>query len=269
MPTFPKAGTAWAKSLEDYACTRTLDRAGWAWEFLRRNQHFCADFKNHDDDLNTKITELGSIHCIEMGQRNLVAEKWHLLTFASLDLSACGSHVFWDASSLPQLLYFKSSRALKLGQRNFELNCIAGQKSVLRLQGVEYVVIQRPENSVRLAGTGCSLISGSCDIKFEISGLSEVTPQLDAIKLLARFTREVDDKPSLDVQHYPLLLSYLIALDGHLEGKTYRQIAEVLYGADRVSNIWICQSSFMKDKVRRAVKRGINYMEGEYLTLLY
>jgi Uncharacterized conserved protein (DUF2285)/Family of unknown function (DUF6499) len=269
MPTFPKTGTAWAKCLEDYACTRNLDRAGWAWEFLRRNRQFCDEFKSHGGDLRAKITEHHAIHCIEMGQRNVAAEKWHLLTFASLDLSVCGPHIFWDAASLPQLLYFKSKQAAKIGNGNFDLNCIAGQKSILRLEGTEYVVIQRREKSVRLAGTGCSLISGSCDIKFEIAGLIGVTAQLDAIKMLARFTQEDDENSDTEEKCNPLFLSYLIALDGHLEGKTYRQIAQVIYGEDRVSEVWTSETRFMKDKVRRAVERGIAYMEGEYLTLLH
>lgn len=269
MPTFPNTGTAWAKRLEDYACTRKLDRAGWAWEFLRRNQRFCKDFKNNSNDKNAKIIDHYSISCIEIGQRNVVAEKWHLLTFASLNLSVCCPHIFWDAASLPQLLHFGSDKAGKSQHGNFDLSGISGQKSILRSEGVEYVVIQRAENSVRLAGTGYSLIDGPCDIKFEISGLSGVTPQLDAIKLLARFAREKDEKPSLEEQRNPILLSYLIALDGHLEGKTYRQIAQVIYGEDRVSDTWTSETSFMKDKVRRAVKRGVAYMEGEYLKLLY
>jgi Uncharacterized conserved protein (DUF2285)/Family of unknown function (DUF6499) len=269
MPTFPNTGTAWAKRLEDYAYTCGIDKAGWAWEFLRRNKHFAEDLKQHGANQNVRLIEHDSIHCIEMGQRNVAAEKWHLLTFAFLTPDVCKPHIFWDAASLPQLLYFKSNHVEKNGQGNFDLNCIAGRKSILHLDGVEYVVIQRPENSVRLAGTGCSLISGSCNIKFEITGLWGITPQLDAIKMLGRFAQEREEKSNAENQRNPLLLSYLIALDGHLAGKSYRQIAQVIYGEDRVSEVWTSETRFMKDKVRRAVERGIAYMEGDYLTLLH
>jgi hypothetical protein len=268
MPTFPNTGTAWAKRLEDYVYTRGIERAGWAWEFLRRNKYFVEDLQRHDEHRNAKLSKHGSINYIELGQRNVAAARWHLLTFAFLNLSTCKPHIFWDAASLPQLLYFKSKRAVKIGKGNFDLNCIAGQKSILRLEGVEYVVIQRSENSVRLAGIGCSLISGSCDIKFEITGLCGVEPQLAAIKMLTRFVRENDENSETEEQRNPLLLSYLIALDGHLEGKTYRQIAQVIYGEDRVSQVWTSETRFMKDKIRRAVERGIALMEGEYVTLL-
>jgi Uncharacterized conserved protein (DUF2285)/Family of unknown function (DUF6499) len=265
----PKFGTAWAKSLEDYAYTCDLDKAGWAWEFLRRNERFAEDFRFHNEDRNIKLFKYGSIDYIEMAQRNLVAEKWHLLTFANLDMPACKPHLFWDAASLPKLLHFKSKCATKIGQGNFDLNSIEGQKSILCLEGVEYVVIQRPQNSVRLAGTGCTLTSGSCDIKFEFTGLLAIAPQLMALKMLARFAQENSKICFQKRQSNPLLLSYLIALDGYLEGKTYRQIAQVIYGKDRVSEVWTSETRFMKDKIRRAVDRGISYMEGEYLALLH
>ena len=33
-------GTAWERSLEDYAYAAGLDKPGWAWEFLRRNKDY-------------------------------------------------------------------------------------------------------------------------------------------------------------------------------------------------------------------------------------
>ena len=61
---------------------------------------------------------------------------------------------------------------------------------------------------------------------------------------------------------------YLIALDGHLAGRTYRDIAEVLYGADHVGPYWTDDSRGYKSKVRRAVERGVALMNGAYRELL-
>lgn len=63
-------------------------------------------------------------------------------------------------------------------------------------------------------------------------------------------------------------LTYLIALDGHLEGRTYREIAEVLLGKDRVGTHWTDETRWMKSRVRRAVERGIALMNGGYRDLL-
>ena len=64
------------------------------------------------------------------------------------------------------------------------------------------------------------------------------------------------------------LKAYLIALDGHLAGRTYREIAQVIYGVERVKDVWTSESRFLKDRVRRAVVRGIELMNGGYRDLL-
>jgi hypothetical protein len=64
------------------------------------------------------------------------------------------------------------------------------------------------------------------------------------------------------------LRHYVIALDGHLAGRSYRDIAEVLYGADRIGRYWTDDTRGYKSKVRRAVERGIAMMNGGYRALI-
>ena len=64
------------------------------------------------------------------------------------------------------------------------------------------------------------------------------------------------------------LKAYLIALDGHIAGRSYREIAQVIYGVERVKDVWTSESQFLKDRVRRAVVRGIELMNGGYRDLL-
>ena len=55
-----------------------------------------------------------------------------------------------------------------------------------------------------------------------------------------------------------------IALDGHFAGRIYRDNAEVLYGSEYVNEAWMNGTRHLKDKVRRAVAAGIDYMNGGY-----
>jgi hypothetical protein len=55
--------------------------------------------------------------------------------------------------------------------------------------------------------------------------------------MLARFISNQDETSPIIDQNYEKLLSYLVVLDGHLEGQSYRQIAQVLYGAERVAEL--------------------------------
>lgn len=60
----------------------------------------------------------------------------------------------------------------------------------------------------------------------------------------------------------------LRALDGRLAGASYREIAIVLIGADRVRAGWRDDNSHLKNRIRRAVLRGRILMRGGYRRLL-
>ena len=64
------------------------------------------------------------------------------------------------------------------------------------------------------------------------------------------------------------LLQCLIAFDANSEGKSYRQIAELLYGKDVVRRDWGVGNSYLKSRVIRRVKRGQYYVDGGYRDLL-
>lgn len=56
----------------------------------------------------------------------------------------------------------------------------------------------------------------------------------------------------------------LRALDGSLAGATHREIAEMLIGEERVSADWTDPGEHLRDRIRRAVRRGHLLMNGGY-----
>ena len=60
----------------------------------------------------------------------------------------------------------------------------------------------------------------------------------------------------------------LRALDGSLAGASYKEIAVVLFGADRVRSDWGRDSDHLKNRIRRAVLRGKMLTAGDYRRLL-
>jgi hypothetical protein len=64
------------------------------------------------------------------------------------------------------------------------------------------------------------------------------------------------------------LRSYLIALDGDLHSATYRQIARAIYGPEMILDGWNAKTTSLKDRIRRAVARGHDLMDGGYRNLL-
>jgi hypothetical protein len=65
-----------------------------------------------------------------------------------------------------------------------------------------------------------------------------------------------------------LLRDALIALDGKCLGASYRDIAIIIYGLERVMAEWVGASRWMKDHVCRAYAKGVELRDGGYLDLL-
>jgi hypothetical protein len=64
------------------------------------------------------------------------------------------------------------------------------------------------------------------------------------------------------------LRTVLQALDGWLDGASYRDIAVALFGEARVEADWTDPRRHLRDRVRRAVRRGRALMGGGYRTFL-
>ncbi|WP_225767673.1 DUF2285 domain-containing protein [Inquilinus sp. Marseille-Q2685] len=73
--------------------------------------------------------------------------------------------------------------------------------------------------------------------------------------------------PILPTQRRDRLVASLRALDGRSEGASYREIAEVLFGADRIrEESW--KTSSIRDRTIRLVRSGLALMRGGYRRLL-
>lgn len=66
----------------------------------------------------------------------------------------------------------------------------------------------------------------------------------------------------------PRFIHVLQALDGWRAGATQREIAIALFGARRVDQNWADPRDHLRDRTRRAVRRGRALMAGGYLRLL-
>lgn len=98
------------------------------------------------------------------------------------------------------------------------------------------------------------------------------TTGLDRIEALARFWKILNDRqPISDMrltqQRRRRLRQMLQAVDGHLDGATYRQIANAIYGTSRVAaHPW--KTSTLRDSTIGLVKDGRTLINGGYRRLL-
>jgi hypothetical protein len=98
--------------------------------------------------------------------------------------------------------------------------------------------------------------------------LDELTPH--RAESLLRFWRLLRDKPLRRAEHPPdprRAFSLLRALDGHLDGASYHQIAERLFGKVRIAaDPW--KTSSLRDATIRLVRGGVTLMRGGYRKFL-
>ena len=262
-------GTAWERSLEDYAYATGLDRPGWAWEFLRRHPNYQLDWHSHKPNApKPRLHRSGATYCC-LHQSCNAAEKWGLALFIDLQVTALEVGIHWHSDVMVRevFCFAKPANNNKIPTEN--ISSFNGHTHILSFHGIEHVIIQRGVISARLAVKGRSLLKGDCQLIYQIECLARVNLVHETLTNLRRL-KAVSQSPEPPLGQTELRLrECLVALDGHLAGRSYRDIAEVLYSPNRVKEVWTNETRHLKDKVRRAVAAGIDYMNGGYLKLLH
>ena len=88
------------KRAEGIGYSRSMPSAAWAWEFLRRNQDYRADYERARKTLPTRQTlETGSVFYIANDAQES-ARQWGLLSFADPNKAALDADVFWHPDLL-------------------------------------------------------------------------------------------------------------------------------------------------------------------------
>jgi hypothetical protein len=139
-----------------------------------------------------------------------------------------------------------------------------------RRAGLEHVLVLRARRFVQLAARGASVLS-RCRLLTDLrlsAGRERV--RLEAIAAFNALAagNSLRGARSHDLLGANRLRFILQALDGFLAGGSQREIAELLFGAPRVRQDWGDAGGHMRDRVRRAVRRGRKLMDGEYIALL-
>jgi hypothetical protein len=267
MPQVRLSGTAWERRLEDYAYTVGLDRPGWAWEFLRRNEHYGKDFDDHSATLPMTTHAIDVVVFLQKSPDE-TAEKWGLAALTNPKQDAQAAPLFWLPSHMHSIVPCHAKPANDNQKHTVNLSRFKGQKSVLLTSAGEYLVIRNHHNTARLIITGKSILTGDCVFIFSFEGIENAISGLQILRDLQRFMSFSQKFLAPVWQSNCKYRDYLVALDGHLAHRTYRDIAEVLYGSERVKEVWTNETRHLKDKVRRAVQAGIELMNGGYINLL-
>lgn len=225
-----------------------FSRSDFAWEFLRRNPRYRAAARARSstrafDDVN--------------GEE--VARPWGLQFVADPSLPAQIADVFWRPEVAPALVVTlepslsPAAAPLRLGG-NVALQRRGSDGLHLKLRSGIQAVVREGDLTTPLA------------VVLPISG--QFSASLRAARGLHRAMAgapaPLDD---LTPQQQLRLERTLIALDGAASQRSYREIANQVFGTARVgSEVW--KTSSVRDAAIRLVRAGRRLMDGGYLRLL-
>lgn len=261
-------GTAWGRRLDDYAYTEVLDGPGWAWEFLRRNERFLRDCRLLNAGLPVEVNHVSGAIYLRPRRRFLRAAAWGLMLFPDPAKSSASTPVFWHPDILTYHVNGTMSPANDNTDETLSLQDFACQRLVLVNDRTEHVIVRNAQESARLSLAGQSILLGKCKYAFQVEGLTRLENVTETLRALTKLRKVSASTKPQHSQFETHLRNYVIALDGHLAGRSYRDIAEVIYGPDRVKSVWTNDTRHLKEGMRRAVRRGIQLMDGEYRILL-
>ncbi|WP_316168443.1 MULTISPECIES: DUF2285 domain-containing protein [unclassified Bradyrhizobium] len=246
------------------------DGGDWAWEFLRRNDDYIADWRCSIPRHLPCITLNDGTKLLRLRRRFLQAEKWGLYAFADPRLCAHETTAFWHANALKRVVRL-NARKPKEGEASVRrlADFHADRHAVIGVNGVPLVVMKRNGVRVPLEIHGLPVLTASFTPVYELHDLDDLTAQAELLRRLQRFA-DADvrtiQKPSFAADER--LHQALIALDESLKGKTYRQIAIAIFGEKKVTEEWHAHSQILRDRTRRLVAKGTELMKGGYRDLL-
>jgi hypothetical protein len=268
MPYARRGGTAWDRRREDYAYTRDIDGPGWAWEFLRQNEDYRWDFRMKRAGHPVAIDHISGATLYRPSRRFFAAEAWGLVLFANPEASALNTHVFWLPHVTRHTVRCNCSYPADKCAEVLSIDSFNCCRSILSGFTHEHIKLTSQNASVNLINNTGTLLFGESTIVFFHCGIGSASKHSETMNILKKFSDSSEKTIRVPLENESKYLIYLIALHGHQEGRSYRDIAEVVYGKERVRAHWTADTRWMKSKVRRAVRCGLELMNGGYRELL-
>jgi hypothetical protein len=178
------------------------------------------------------------------------------------------ANVFWSPDALSLTLSGTATRA-----PNSDL-CLERLPSVRQLmidaKGTQHLKFRSDRRTLSVILDGVAVAVTPARVLFHIDGLEHIERASDGLAKLGEILRH-NIARSDDGTWTATSLAMrdaLIALDGHRVRASYRDIATVIFGAERTAEAWRGASTALKDRIRRALKRGLELVAGGYRELL-
>lgn len=249
---------------------QAFDPSDWAWEFLRRNGDYQADWRAAAARALPCVELHDGTMLLRLRRRFLRAEQWGLYAFADPSQPARQASVFWLPAIARRVV---RARCDMLGDRMNVMRLArfrAERSAVIGVDGVPVVTLRASGFNVGVVASGWHVLTRPAAMTFEFDGFDALAARIECLRLMQRLA-EPGAHASAGRSSWIAnrkLLHALLALDGSLGGRSYREIAVLIFGHHRVTEDWTAASRFLKDRTRRLVAKGHQLMNGGYRDLL-
>ena len=269
------------KRADDITSYRRLPNAAWAWEFLRRNPAYRADFRAAQQvRVERRVLPSGSIFYIARDPL-LQAQNHGLLRFANPDKRAIDADVFWHPDLLAGALRVKLTRPDETVMDAADphdtiiLSALQTRRVMLQtLDGARHILLNGERFWIHLYSIKRAPPDDFAAIDMRLDGAKHMLRRIDTATQLLSLHRSSDGKLSLigRRKNAERLTSAIMAYDiwhGFERPKGgLRDIAIALRGEAQVNEDWTGSSRYLKDFARRARDRGDRLVSGGYRDLL-
>lgn len=228
---------------ETYRYMEGLTRLDWAWEFLRRNPKFQADH--------------ATAMCGDPSEGNGELQRWGVVYADSPFKDATEVKVLWDPAICPLVLPLLLPSA-------------PGDRKDLAPKALSHVLICDGVRRLQVLLRDCALPETIGPLTEAIMAPEDVALRLRSLACFNDFVRDgrLHSRHFRSDGRHVRLASVAQALDGALSAAPYREIAIALLGRDRVTTAWRHPGEYLRDHVRRAIRRGRALMNGGYRRFL-
>lgn len=208
------------------------------------------------------------LRCVDYAAAAAEPKPGVFAPFADPYEPAPAANVFWSPDALPLTLAGTAARA-----SDSDL-CLARLSGVRQLmidaKGTQHLKLRSDRRTLSIILDGAAVAVAPARVVFHIEGLQNLERGRDGLATLCEMLRQNVER-SEDERWTASTLALrdaLIALDGHRVHATYRDIATVIFGAEQAGEAWRSASTALKDRIRRALKRGLELVAGGYRDLL-
>jgi len=258
--------------LSDYIGPASETYAGFAWEYLRRNQEYCETYRQIIP-ASSVLSQPNTLLIRHEHADDKLAQRWGLECFEDPLSGSLEAHVFWRQDAFPGALsvQYQDVDSKNVNQDTFNLSNFDCQKQhYLRSDGTRITVIKTENLWLQLSGKPDEKADAEQSFAVLINGEKGARRRIDALRQLTSLSRDgLEDFKLLGRQKaFMRLRNGLKAYDIRLAGGSYKDIATALFGVESVTNEWDHNGGYLKARASRSFKFGERMVAQDYQSLL-